>query len=230
MVVRLVSARTPTPSRSSTRCPDSRPSRREPASARPYAAAATRVASLTSVSITARSCARSSSSGSASRSCALPSESSAADDARAHQAQHLARLGLGPDAAERAGARADHRDRLAAEHPCAGRPRGPVERVLERSRDRAVVLGDGDQHRVGGSDRGAQARDRRAAAAPPRPRRRREGRGAPPRSRARRRRGGRPAASRSSSRLCEPLRRLPAMPRIAHLRLAAGRARARPSA
>jgi hypothetical protein len=74
--------------------------------------------------------------------------------------EDLARLRLGPDGAEDARARADHRHRPAPEAVGGERPRGPVERVLELSRDRVVVLGRRDQDRVGPPERPAQLANR----------------------------------------------------------------------
>src|SRR5262249_14936624 len=55
------------------------------------------------------------------------------DDARAHRAEDLAHLGLGPHGAEHADARADHGDGLVAEDVRGDRARGPLEGVLERA-------------------------------------------------------------------------------------------------
>ena len=65
--------------------------------------------------------------------------------ARAHRAEHLAQLGGSPHTAERPGARADHGDGLVAEDVRRDGARSPVERVLERARDRRVVLGCGEE-------------------------------------------------------------------------------------
>ena len=69
-------------------------------------------------------------------------------DAGAHRGEHLAELGLCPDRAEHAGARADHGDRLPAEVVGRERARAPVERVLERARDRRVVFRRRDEDGV----------------------------------------------------------------------------------
>jgi hypothetical protein len=66
--------------------------------------------------------------------------------------QDLADLGLGPHRTEEAGARADDGARLVAQDVVRERARGPVERVLERARQRGVVLGGGDEERVGLGD------------------------------------------------------------------------------
>ena len=81
--------------------------------------------------------------------------------ARAHRAEHLAELGRRPDAAERAGARADHGDGLVAERVRRERPRRPVERVLERARDRRVVLRRREEDRVRLANELAERLDRR---------------------------------------------------------------------
>ena len=72
---------------------------------------------------------------------------------RAGRLERLAHLGLRPDGAEQAGARADHGGGLLLEHVVGERARGPVERVLEPAGDRGVVLRRGDQERVGRLDR-----------------------------------------------------------------------------
>src|SRR4051812_8074798 len=69
-------------------------------------------------------------------------------DACAHRAEHLAELGRRPHPAERACARADHGDGLVAERVGRERPRRPVERVLERTRNGRVVLRRGEEDRI----------------------------------------------------------------------------------
>ncbi len=72
-------------------------------------------------------------------------------------AEDLARLRRRPDTAEHSRARGEHGDRLVADRRLGERPRGPVERVLERARDRGVVLRGGDQDRVGVRERRLEA-------------------------------------------------------------------------
>jgi hypothetical protein len=83
------------------------------------------------------------------------------DDTGADRRQHLAQLGLRPDGTEHAGACPGHGDRLVPEHIGRDRSRRPIERVLELSRDRGVVLGRRDHQGVGAGDRRAQLRDGR---------------------------------------------------------------------
>src|SRR5262245_4928924 len=64
-----------------------------------------------------------------------------------------AELLLGAGGAPAAGRGAHDRDRLACQRRAERRARGPVDRVLEHARNAAVVLGRGDQERVGFSDR-----------------------------------------------------------------------------
>src|SRR6266851_617194 len=75
------------------------------------------------------------------------------------RAEDLAQLGLRPDGTEHAGTRADHSDRLVAQGVGGEWAREPVERVLERARDRGVVLGGDEEHGVGVPDRLADSRD-----------------------------------------------------------------------
>ena len=138
------------------------------------------------------SCPMSSSSGSASRSCAWPSESSASTTRAPIRPSTLRVSACAQTPPNAPGAGADHRDGLAAERVRRRGPRAPVERVLERSRDRAVVLRRRDQD-------GVRRRDGRAEACDGERRRallvlveRRARRGGPPRRRARRRPGGSP--------------------------------------
>ena len=80
-------------------------------------------------------------------------------DARAHRSEHLAQLGGCPRAAERPGARADHGDRLVAKGVRGEWAGGPIERVLERARDGRVVLGCGEEDRVGLANERAEPLD-----------------------------------------------------------------------
>ena len=95
------------------------------------------------------------------RSCAWPTATSRVDHARAGGREHLAQLGLRPDGAERARARADDGDRLVAQHVRRARPRDPVDRVLQLAGNRRVVLRRREEHRVGAGDGRAHPRDRR---------------------------------------------------------------------
>ena len=81
-------------------------------------------------------------------------------DAGAHRAQHLPQLRSGPDASEGACARADHGDGLVPERVRREGPRGPVERILERARDRRVELGCREEDRVRVADELAERLDR----------------------------------------------------------------------
>ena len=95
------------------------------------------------------------------------------------------------------------------------RARGPVERVLERARDRRVVLGRRDQDGVGlGDRRRAARRPTRAPARRRRPGRTAARRAARPRRRARRSGGEELPRGPQQQVLCESRRRLPEMARI----------------
>jgi hypothetical protein len=74
--------------------------------------------------------------------------------------EHLLQLALRPHRAERTGARTDHGDGLAADRRLGDGAGDPVERVLERTRDRPVVLGRREEDRVRLGDRGLERVDR----------------------------------------------------------------------
>ena len=71
------------------------------------------------------------------------------DNAGACGCQHLAQLGLGPDAAVETGACSDHDDRLPPERTSPHGPRGPVDGILQLAGNGRVVLRRRDQERVG---------------------------------------------------------------------------------
>jgi hypothetical protein len=73
------------------------------------------------------------------------------DHPRADCREYFAQLCLGPDGAEEARAGADHRHGLPAQAVAGKGTGGPVERVLERARQRGVVLRRRDENRVGRS-------------------------------------------------------------------------------
>src|SRR4051794_25985581 len=79
--------------------------------------------------------------------------------ASAHCAENLAQLRLSPHRSEHAGGCTDDSSRLAVKGALSGRAGDPVEGVLELARDRVVVLGGGDQDRVGVAHRSAQLLD-----------------------------------------------------------------------
>ena len=124
-------------------------------------------------------------------------------------------VGLSPHAAERAGARADHGDRLAVERGVAARAGGPVDRVLQLARapSRCTPASRSGRHRRRRSPRGARdgLRARRldvvvlvvggTAFSPS------KSSNSTPAGRSF-------AASSRSRRLCESRRRLPLIPRI----------------
>ena len=85
--------------------------------------------------------------------------------ASAGRAQDLAQLGLGPDGAEHPGAGPDHGDGLVAQRARGGRPRGPVDGVLEHAGDRRVVFRGREQQGVGVGDRLPETGDGRRAVA-----------------------------------------------------------------
>src|ERR1700728_1389585 len=88
----------------------------------------------------------------------------AMDYTRAGGTEHLAQLGLGPDGAEHRTAGSDHRRVLAADRRLIERARGPIDRILELSGNRAVVLGRREQQAIGSGELGAQVLDRSAGA------------------------------------------------------------------
>src|SRR3954462_1618056 len=82
------------------------------------------------------------------------------DDAGADESEALLQVLLGPEGAELARARADDGDRLVPEHGLEPGARGPVDRVLEPTRHRAVVFGCREEDRIGGRPVLAQAMNR----------------------------------------------------------------------
>src|SRR6187551_956595 len=78
------------------------------------------------------------------------------DDTGADCAQNLAELGLGPDRAEGARRGTHHDCGLVPERVRGEWPRDPVERVLQMTRNGAVVLGGGDEEGVGARESRAQ--------------------------------------------------------------------------
>ena len=131
--------------------------------------------------------------------------------------------------AERARARRDHADRLVPEGVRRERSRRPVEGVLQRTRDRRVVLGRRDEHGVRALDERAEVLDRRGA-------RdavvvaivRRDRLQAPARSRSRRPRGPPPSVPRGGPCCARPRRSEPLIARTCTLRLLAPPALGRP--
>jgi hypothetical protein len=73
-------------------------------------------------------------------------------DGCSERLQNLAELGLGPRGAEGALAGADHGDPLLAKRVVGEGPRGPVEGVLERTGDGAVVFRSREQQSVRSRD------------------------------------------------------------------------------
>ena len=105
-------------------------------------------------------------------------------------------------------------DGLLPEDVVRERARRPVERVLEPAGERGVVLGRGDQQRVGRLDRVQEVLHRRGRVVLEVLVEDGQGRRGRPTPRARPRAAAESPAARSSRRLWEPRRRLPAMPRI----------------
>src|SRR5215212_8777334 len=85
----------------------------------------------------------------------------ALDDAGAGACEHLTQLRLRPDRAEHAGAGADDRGRLVADRRCGLRPRCPVDRVLQLTRNGRVVLRGREEEGIGAGDRVVELDDAR---------------------------------------------------------------------